>query len=214
MHVPDGYLNTTTAAGTYAISAAAAVYALRKLRQKVEEERIPVYGVAAALVFAAQMVNFPVFYGTSGHLIGGLLAALIAGPYGGFLIMTTVLVIQTLLFADGGITALGANILNMALIGSFGTYYLYFILAKTFKNERAAIVLSAWLSVVAAAAACSIELWLSGRAQLELVLPAMLAIHALIGIGEAIITLGLVEALKAIRPDILGSSLGAVSSGE
>jgi cobalt/nickel transport system permease protein len=214
VHIPDGYLNPATAAGTYLVSGATAYYAVKKLKEKVEEERIPIYGVTAALIFAAQMVNFPVLYGTSGHLIGGLLAALIAGPFGGFLIMTTVLVIQALLFADGGITALGANILNMAFVGSLGAYYVYFLLTNTFKNEKFAIPLAAWISVVAAALTCSLELWLSGKADLKLVLPAMLGIHALIGIGEAIITLGLVEAIKGIRPDIAAFRVGAVKSND
>lgn len=211
MHVPDGFLSTSVVAGTYAASGATAAVAFRKLRQKISEERIPLLGVTAAFIFAAQMINFPVANGTSGHLIGGLLAALVAGPWGGFLIMLTVLLVQAFLFADGGITALGANVFNMAFIGSVVAYYIYLFLFNTFKNTKLAIVLSAWLSVELAAAACAVELALSGTIPLGIVLPAMLFWHALIGAGEAVITAGVIAAVEHYRPDLLAGE--AVSSG-
>lgn len=202
MHIPDGYLNAATVAGTYALTGAAAVIASKKVKKHVDEERIPIYGVTAALIFAAQMINFPVLNGTSGHLVGGLLAALIAGPWGGFFIMASVLIVQALLFADGGITALGANIFNMAFIGSTITYFIYAWLAKTLKSNNLAILVSSWLSVFLAATACTLELWISGRSLPHLIFPSMLGIHSLIGIGEAIITIGIVQALNSVRPDI------------
>lgn len=203
MHIPDGFLNLPTAAGTFLLSGAAAAVSAKKIKSEVQEEKIPLYGVTAALIFAAQMVNFPIINGTSGHLIGGLLAALIAGPFGGFLIMASVLIVQALLFADGGISALGANIFNMAFIGSLVIYYVYRFFYRVLKNNSLAIFISAWLSVVLSAAACAIELWLSGRASLSVVITAMVGIHALIGIGEGLITFGVVQAIKSVKADIL-----------
>lgn len=211
MHIPDGFLSTGVVAGTYAASGVSAAVAFKKLREQISEERIPLLGVTAAFIFAAQMINFPVFNGTSGHLIGGLLAALIAGPWGGFLIMLTVLLVQAFLFADGGITALGANVLNMAFIGSVVAYYIYQFLYKTLKNSRLAIFLAAWLSVILAAVACAMELALSGTIPLRLVLPAMLFWHVLIGAGEAIITTGVIAAVSYYRPDLAAREV--VSNG-
>lgn len=205
MHIPDGYLNAVTSAGTFIASGAAGVIASKKIRESIEEERIPLFGVTAALIFAAQMVNFPIIGGTSGHLIGGLLASLIAGPFGGFFIMTSVLIVQALVFADGGITALGANILNMAVIGSMLSYYIYRFLIKSKLSQNISIALASWLSVVLASIACSIEIWLSGHANLQIVLPSMAGIHAIIGIGEAVITLGIVKALSALRSDLFAT---------
>ncbi|MCX7831858.1 MAG: energy-coupling factor ABC transporter permease [Actinobacteria bacterium] len=213
MHIPDGYLSAATVAGTYALTGATAVLASKKIKKSIDEERIPIYGVAAALIFAAQMINFPVLNGTSGHLIGGLLAALIAGPWGGFFIMASVLIVQSLLFADGGITALGANIFNMAFIGSTITYFIYAWLTKNLRSKKIAVFLSSWLSVFLAATACAFELWISGRSLPQLIFPSMLGIHSLIGIGEAIITAGVVEALNSVRPDIFFISL-AKGGGE
>lgn len=211
MHIPDGFLSTTVIATTYAASAATGALASKMVKKEVSEEKIPLLGVAAAFIFAAQMVNFPVAGGTSGHLVGGLLAALIAGPFSGFFIMTSVLVVQALLFGDGGITALGANILNMAVIGSLLTYYLFSAISKLVRSRKISIALSAWLSIVLSAIACSVELVLSGKAQPGVLLPAMVSIHMLIGIGEAIITLGIVEAIASFRPDLLRFSAKEVA---
>lgn len=199
MHIPDGFLNTGTVAATYALSAAATSIAAKKVKKEFSEEKTALLGVTAAFIFAAQMVNFPIVNGTSGHLIGGMLSALIAGPFGGFFIITSVLIIQALLFADGGITALGANVFNMAVIGTIGAYYIYLGIKKLIKNERLAIAFGSWASVVLASVACAIELSLSGKAPFSLVVSAMAGIHALIGIGEAIITLGIVEAARAFQ---------------
>jgi cobalt/nickel transport system permease protein len=202
VHIPDGFLNTGTVAATYALSAAATSIAARKVRKELSEEKTALLGVTAAFIFAAQMVNFPIVNGTSGHLIGGMLAALIAGPFGGFFIITSVLIIQALLFADGGITALGANVFNMAVVGTIGAYYIYRAVMKFAKNERLAIAVGSWTSVFLASIACAVELSFSGKAPFFTVVSAMAVIHALIGIGEAIITLGIVEAVRAFRPDI------------
>jgi cobalt/nickel transport system permease protein len=154
-------------------------------------------GLVASLVFAAQMFNFPVAAGTSGHLIGGVLAAVLLGPWGGFLAVTAVVIIQALFYADGGLIVMGANIINMAFIGAIVAYYIYSGLNKRLPNILA-IGLAAWSSVFLAALACSIELWLSGTFALNKVLPAMLSVHAVIGIAEALITIALVQISKSI----------------
>jgi len=162
-------------------------------------KKIQQTAVVAAFIFAAQMVNFPVALGTSGHLLGGVLAAIVLGPWLGMLAITAVLAVQATIFADGGILALGANILNMAVIGTIGSYYLYnIVVVKIIKNKTLAIALVSWLSVVLAASACAIELAISKTISFNLVLPAMLSVHALIGIGEALLT---ISALKFLFND-------------
>ncbi len=207
MHIPDGFLNVATAAGTYAISAGAVGYSLRKTSGKLGEKQVPLVGVMAAFIFAAQMLNFPVAGGTSGHLIGGALAAIVLGPWTGLLVMTSVLVVQALIFQDGGLTALGANVLNMGIIASFVGYYAYALVKGALKgNGKSDIIgsfLAGWLSVFLAAIACSVELALSGTVPLQVALPAMAGVHALIGIGEGIITALVIGFVRATRPDLL-----------
>lgn len=211
MHIPDGFLDGKTIATTYASAGAVSAYVIKKAKEKIGEEKIPLLGVTAAFIFAAQMVNFPVFSGTSGHLIGGLLAALLAGPWGGFLIMSSVLIVQSLIFADGGLTALGANIFNMAFLGSVVGWYLYKWLISFIKNRRTAVIISSFLSVELAAFACSLELAFSNTAPLSLILPAMLGVHAIIGTGEAVITIGVIEAVRKVRPDLIFKPEGSGS---
>ena len=159
-----------------------------KFKQNANK-KIQQVAVVAAFIFAAQMVNFPVANGTSGHLLGGVLAAIVLGPWLGMLAITVVLAVQATIFADGGILALGANILNMAVIGTIGGYYLYLAAGKIIKNQILAIALVSWLSVVLASSACAIELAISKTISFNLVFPAMFSVHALIGIGEALITI-------------------------
>ncbi len=159
-----------------------------KFKQNTNK-RIQQMAVVAAFIFAAQMVNFPVANGTSGHLLGGVLAAVVLGPWLGMLALTAVLSIQALIFGDGGILALGANIFNMAVLGTIGGYYLYLFLVNKLKNKILAIAIASWLSVIMAATACSFELAFSKTISLNLVLPAMLSVHALIGVSEALITI-------------------------
>lgn len=210
MHIPDGFLNAATAAGTYIASAGAVGYSLRKTSGRLGEKQVPLVGVMAAFIFAAQMLNFPVAGGTSGHLIGGALAAIVLGPWTGLLVMTSVLVVQALIFQDGGITALGANVLNMGVIAPFLGYYAY-TLVKTLlgdnaRAEFAGSFVAGWISVFAAAVACALELALSGTSPLQIALPAMASIHALIGIGEGLITALVIGFVRATRPDILSLS--------
>ena len=164
-------------------------------------------GVLAAFIFAAQMLNFPIAGGTSGHLIGAALAAILLGPWASVLIMSCVLIAQCLIFQDGGLLALGANIFNMGIVASFSGYYLYRIVVSFLgDNKRGKLVggfVGAWFSVFLAAIACAIELALSGASPMAAVLPAMAALHALIGIGEGLITGAVLSLVLATRADLL-----------
>lgn len=208
MHLPDGFISPPVAVVTGLASAAAVAISLTRCRQTYGIRQAPVLGLTTAFVFAAQMVNFPVAGGTSGHLLGGTLAAVVLkSPWAGTLCITTVLIIQAVLFADGGITALGANVLNMAVIGVWVGWGLtqvwQRILGGAKKHLPLAAGIAAGISVVAAAIACAIELVLSGTAPANLVLPAMSGIHILIGIGEGLITGGILSYLQKTQPDLL-----------
>lgn len=207
MHIPDGFLNAGTSIATGAASAGAVGYGLRKARQRLDEKRIPLLALAAAFIFAAQMLNFPVAGGTSGHFLGAILAVTLLGPWMGSLVISLVLLVQAFGFADGGITALGANIFNMGIVGAIGGYYiltgLKALLPKTRWGFMASIAVASWLSVVLASAAASFELAISGTIPLHVVLSAMVGVHALIGIGEAVVTCAVVAVVMAARPDLI-----------
>jgi cobalt/nickel transport system permease protein len=206
MHLPDGFLNASTCAGTGALAGGAVAWAARQARATVGDRLIPLMGVMSACIFAAQMVNFPIWGGTSGHLLGGVLAAVVLGPWAGVLAMSVVLVVQCLLFYDGGLTALGANIVNMALAGSLAGYAVYATIVRlrpTAAAHVAGAVIASWLSVQLAAALCALELWWSGTYPLGAVLPAMLIVHSFIGVGEALITGAVVAFLIRVRPEML-----------
>lgn len=176
MHIPDGLLSTPVIVVTYAITILAVAYSSRKLKE-MPEEKIPLLGLFAAGIFAAQMVNFPIIGGVSGHLLGATLVAVLLGPpYAAVIVMTSVLLIQTLLFGDGGITAIGANILNMGLIGAFIGYWVYSRLKSI--HEGFAMGLAAWLSVVLGAALASVEIGLSHSLPFTKVLSLMVGYHA------------------------------------
>ncbi|MBD2165690.1 energy-coupling factor ABC transporter permease [Calothrix membranacea FACHB-236] len=208
MHIPDGFVSIPVAGATSVASAAALLIALRRSQDAFGVRRAPVLGLTTAFIFAAQMVNFPVAGGTSGHLLGGTLAAVILGsPWAGALCIATVLIIQAVLFADGGITALGANILNMAFIGVWVGWGLTQTLQRLFGGSKQRLPLAAGIaagvSVVVAAIACALELALSGTASVAVVLPAMTGTHILIGIGEGLITGSVLVYLARQRPDLL-----------
>jgi len=174
-------------------------------------------GITAAFIFAAQMINFPVAGGTSGHFMGGVLAAILLGPFTALLVMATVLIIQCLIFQDGGVTALGANIFNMGIIGAFVGYYIFSVLRKFLKNDKGFFVsafAAAWLSIVIAAAACSLELSISGTVPLKTSLIAMTGFHALIGIGEGLITVAVLSFIKKTRPDLLEGKINLIYEPE
>ncbi len=207
MHIPDGFLNAATAGVTYVISAGGVGYSVKQVNKKLGERQVPLMGVMGAFIFAAQMLNFPVMGGTSGHLIGGALAAILLGPWAGTLIMTSVLIVQCLVFQDGGITALGANVLNMGLLACLVGYYVYrgvvSAMGERGRGELVAGFVAAWASVMVAAIACAIELALSGKSPIGVALPAMAGVHALIGIGEGLITAVVLGFVRATRPDLL-----------
>lgn len=202
MHIPDGFINGTTAGVTALISAAALGYSAYKVKKQMGDKYIPLLGVIAAFIFAAQMLNFPVAAGTSGHFVGGVLAAALLGPEAGLLVMASVIVVQAFIFQDGGLTALGANILNMGFVGTFLGYYFYVFLKKVI-NQKAALFISAWTMTVAASAFCAVELAVSGVVPLKFALPAMAGVHALIGLGEAVITVAAFAFVKRLRPDLI-----------
>jgi cobalt/nickel transport system permease protein len=205
MHIPDGFLSTPVWTGAAAVSAGAIALAVRKTAVSADEKRIPLMGVTGAFIFAAQMVNFPIAVGTSGHLVGGVLAMLLLGPWASILVMSAILIVQALLFQDGGITALGANILNMGVVSALCGYASSRILLRFLPGTRGAAAsgfVGAWLAVVAGSALASVEIALSGTAPLTAVLPAMTAVHALIGIVEGLITSVAFAFIARARPDL------------
>jgi cobalt/nickel transport system permease protein len=207
MHIPDGFLNTATSVGAWAISAGGVTYAVRRVSKELQERQVPLIGVTAAFIFAAQMINFPVAGGTSGHLLGGALAAILLGPWAGMLVLTSVLTVQALLFQDGGLLALGANILNMAIIGVLVGWVVYRGFGRLLRKGRSETAISsfaaAWTSVVIAAVAAALELAISGVFRMDVALTAMGSVHALIGLGEGLITAAVLSFLGVTRPDLL-----------
>ena len=184
------------------------VLCLNRVQAQYQEKAVPLMGVCAAFIFAAQMINFPIPGGTSGHLLGGTLAGVLLGPWAGTLVMVVVFIVQSVLFQDGGLTVLGANIFNMGLIGTFGGYYLYKAIRNvigfhTFRGMTVAVAIAAWTSVVVASFICAIQLALSGTVPLNVAIAAMLSWHILIGIGEALITVLAVSYIWRTRPDLL-----------
>lgn len=212
MHAPDGFLDATTAIATGAVSAAAVGVALRGAREQLDEKTVPIAGVTAAFVFAAQMVNFPVAAGTTGHLLGGALAAVLLGPAVGLLVVTVVVLVQALIFADGGLTALGYNVLNMAVVTSLGGWAMFRLSCRFLPRSRTGVAIAAGLagfvSVVLSAMAFSLE-WLVGATvavPFDRVFTAMVGVHAVIGIGEGVITGLTVAAVLATRPDLVAGA--------
>ncbi len=206
MHIPDGFLDTKTIVATSAFSFLGIARALRNVTRELSPRKIPLMGLAAAFVFVAQMLNFPVGGGTSGHLIGAVLVAVLLGPSTGILVMTVVLIVQCLLFADGGVLALGANIFNMGIIAVVGGYYIYRAVRSLLPAQYGTLVaagFAAWASTVLAAICCAGELAWSGIVPWQVAFPAMTGIHMLIGVGEGLITTLIVAAIHASRPDLL-----------
>jgi len=207
MHIPDGFLNVATVATTYAVSAGGVGNAVRIANKKLGEKQVPLMGILAAFIFAAQMLNFPIAGGTSGHVIGAALAAILLGPWAGVLIMSCVLIAQSLIFQDGGLLALGANIFNMGIVASFSGYYIYRLVTSLMGNSRRVTLVggfaAAWGSVFLASIFCALELAVSGASPMAVVLPAMAGFHALIGIGEGLITGAVLSLVLATRADLL-----------
>ena len=202
MHIPDGFLSTPVNAATAVVSLGFCAVALRQARQTLGERQVPLLGVTGAFIFAAQMLNFPVGAGTSGHLMGSALATVLLGPLNAGLVMAIILAVQCLFFADGGITALGSNFFNLGVVGCLVSALILRLLGRGTMGVAAA----AWASVVIASAVCAVEIALSGVVPLGAVLPAMVGVHALIGIGEAIITCAVVATIRNVRSDLLPSA--------
>jgi cobalt/nickel transport system permease protein len=219
MHIPDGFVNTGTAAVAWVASAGGLGYAVRRVNQELTERQVPLMGVTAAFIFAAQMLNFTVAGGTSGHLLGGALAAILLGPWAGMLVLTSVLAVQALLFQDGGLLALGANILNMAIVGVLVGWLTYSVVRRLLGDRPVASLASGfvagWLSVFVASLLAAAELAISGMSPWGLVLPAMGSVHMLIGLGEGLITVGVLAFLRAARPDLIALNRpGHTTAGE
>lgn len=209
MHVPDGFLDAPTSAVTGAVAVAAVGVALVKARNELDDKTAPMAGLVAAFIFAVQMLNFPVGAGTSGHLMGGALAAILVGPWTGVLCVSVVLVVQSLLFADGGITALGTNITLMAL-STVLVGWVVFKLLQVVLPKRLSLVplqagIAAFVSVPAAALVFVLLYAVGGTADIPLdtLVTAMVGVHVLIGIGEGIITGLAVASIVAVRPDLV-----------
>ena len=207
MHAPDGFMSLPVAVVGYALAAMAVAYAIRRTGREVRERQVPLMGVMAAFIFAAQMLNFPVVGGTSGHLVGGALAAIILGPWPALLVMTSVLGIQALVFQDGGLITLGVNVLNMGVISVFVGYGTYRGLRALLGGQNWAVLgsafIAAWLSMFLASVACALELGASGTSPYTVALPAMGGVHTLIGIGEGLISAAALAFIMATRRDLV-----------
>ncbi|KQX57905.1 MULTISPECIES: energy-coupling factor ABC transporter permease [unclassified Streptomyces] len=214
MHVPDGFINAPVSAAAGVVAAGAVAIGLRGARRELDEKTAPLAGLVAAFVFAVQMLNFPVAAGTSGHLLGGALAAILVGPWTGVLCIAVVLLMQGILFADGGLTALGVNITVMGVVTVVVAYALFrglvLLLPRTRASVTAASFVAALVSVPAAAAAFTLIYAIGGTTDVPVgkVLTAMVGVHVLIGVGEAVITMLTVGAVIAVRPDLVHGARG------
>jgi cobalt/nickel transport system permease protein len=213
MHIPDGFLSTAVSIVLWVISAVTIAYALRRVGKDLGERQVPLMGVLAAAIFAGQMLNFAVTGGTSGHLLGAALATILLGPWAAVIVLTTVVSVQALIFQDGGLLALGANLFNMAVIGVTVSYFVYTSIQKLARGKPWGIfaggALAAWLSIVIASLACALELAVSGISPANISVPAMGGIHMLIGLGEAGITVGALAFLYAARRDLFHTGAAA-----
>ncbi|MFB8034519.1 energy-coupling factor ABC transporter permease [Streptomyces sp. NPDC056004] len=218
MHVPDGFIDAPVSAAAGVVAAGAVAVSLRGARRELDERTAPLAGLVAAFIFAVQMLNFPVAAGTSGHLLGGALAAILVGPYTGVLCVTVVLLMQGILFADGGLTALGVNVLDMGIVTTVVAYALFRgllgVLPRTRRSVTVASFVAALVSVPAAACAFTLIYWIGGTTDIPIgkVFTAMVGVHVLIGIGEALITALTVGAVIAVRPDLVHGARGLTSS--
>lgn len=214
MHVPDGFIDAPVSAAAGVIAAGGVAVSLRGARRELDDLTAPLAGLTAAFVFAAQMLNFPVAGGTSGHLLGGALAAILVGPFTGILVVSVVLAVQALVFADGGLTALGVNITIMAIVTALAGYGVFRLLVKVLPRSRPSVTVAAFaaalVSVPASAMAFVAFYAVGGTTEVPLstVVPAMLGVHVLIGLGEALITALTVSSVLAVRPDLVYGARG------
>jgi cobalt/nickel transport system permease protein len=209
MHIPDGFIDTGVAVAADVVAAGAIGVCLKKAADTMEDSQAPLAGLVAAFVFAVQMLNFPVAAGTSGHLLGGVLATVLVGPWLGAICIALVLAVQALFFADGGLSALGLNVVNMAVIGGLGGYAVFVAIRKVTPKTKGAVVIDAAVAAGISVILASIGFWVEyalggvGQVSLRTVFAAMVGIHFLIGIGEALITGLTIGAVMAVRPDLV-----------
>jgi cobalt/nickel transport system permease protein len=204
LHIPDGFLSTLVAVICWLIILAVLAYTVRAAQRSLDERLIPMAGIMGAFIFAAQMINFPVAGGTSGHFIGATLAFIVLGPWLGLLTMTAVIALQALMFQDGGLVVMGANILVMGVVPGFVGYQLYRLSLGRSRGVRMTLTGGgAWLSIMGAALVTTLLLAFSGTTSLAVALPVMLGVHALIGIGEALITVAALAFIARTRPTLL-----------
>lgn len=214
MHIPDGFLDPKTLVAASALSVAGLGRALWVLRTRMSSRKVPLMGLAAAFLFVAQMINFPVVGGTSGHLLGAVLVSVLLGPSEAILVMSVVLIAQAFLFADGGVLALGANVFNMGIVAVLGGYFFYRVVAAVVRTEYGKLVgaaFGAWASTVLASICCTGELVWSGTVAWSVGFPAMTGIHMLIGIGEALITALVLTAVYRARPSLMSAKDGGTA---
>ena len=215
MHIPEGMLSGPVTAVTGLGAAGTVGYAVAWIRKHMDQRKVVLMAVLGALIFALQMLNFPVQAGTSGHFAGGALAGIILGPWPAAVVLTAVLAVQALLFADGGVIALGANVLNLGIVAPFLGYAVYNAIAKLIDSKAGRVggsFVAAWLSIVVAAGAVAIQLGLSGTANFGVAMVAMVGTHALIGVGEGLITAALVSYLLVVRPDLLKGDISSTGT--
>jgi cobalt/nickel transport system permease protein len=207
MHIPDGFISTPVVVTGIAVAAGSVAYAVKAANKRMGEKQIPMMGVLAAFIFAAQMLNFPVLGGTSGHFVGAALAAIILGPWAAVLIMSCVLMVQCFIFQDGGLLALGVNILNMGVIAVFVSYFTYKGIFTAMRGSKIGRLVAAgvggWLSVVTSALACAAELAISGIVPWQAAVTAMGIVYIAIGVGEGLVTVAVVALIMGTRADLL-----------
>jgi len=209
MHIPDGFLNPATAALMYAVAITFLAWSWKKAKAVYPSSFVALLAISSAFIFAAQMINFPIVYGTSGHLVGGTFLAMLLGPYAAMLSMTIVLLMQALFFADGGLLAFGANVFNMAVIGGLSFFLIKLLTRNSNSKKRFAssVFLASWVSVVVGALACALEIGgsqtFASAGGIEVTVPAMLFSYAIIGLGEAAITTTLLTSLQRLQPTIM-----------
>ncbi|MBU4450465.1 MAG: energy-coupling factor ABC transporter permease [Actinobacteria bacterium] len=206
MHIPDGFVDLKTAITTGVISAGGVAASIYKIKKIFKAKVIVLMGMMAALIFALQMINFTIPGGTSGHLLGGALVVITLGPYAGVLVLTVVLIVQALVFMDGGVIAIGANVFNMAICGALSAFLIYMLLKRISKSKvmfYVAIAVASWFSVVFASFFAALELGVSGTYAMGVTLKAMVLVHMVIGVGEALITTAIIAFIDRVRPDLI-----------
>ena len=217
MHIPDGFLSLAVSIVLWIVSVIVVGYSLKRVSADLGERQVPLMGVLAAAIFAGQMLNFSVTGGTSGHLMGAAIATILLGPWAAILVMTCVVGVQALIFQDGGLLALGANIFNMGVVGVTVADFTYHTMRKLVGNRSwglsASGLVAGWLSIFIAALACALQLAFSGTSPANIAVPAMGGMHALIGIGEGLITAGALAFVYAIRSDLLTGIQAAAPAG-